>query len=198
MGHFRILFPSVLYHCFGHPEISFRSLVCKFHCSICFSFIINISYINKALADAGDIIATRALKEEIVKRMRIGYQPVISFLLNEYYTYFTKGDSIDIEYIFFLDVEEFEMLLQDLEEGIKEQIKNSLLKKIKFPGTEDKIKEKCLEIYLEKNLIIVYIVKVMLLFIATLFYYAIFFVFVRDVFLMFKKELESAQEIIYE
>jgi hypothetical protein len=103
----------------------------------------------KALTDAGDPIAKRVFKEEIVKRIKSGYRPVITYLLREFYVYFMDGKEIEKEYIFFLDVDEFEVLLDDLQEEIKGQIEEFLFWKIRNPGTERAIKEKCLE-FLEK------------------------------------------------
>ncbi len=106
----------------------------------------NIAFpLLKALVDTGDITARRVFKTEIVKRIRSGCPSVISYLLQEYYTYFIEGVSFDVEYIFFLDVEEFEFLLYDLEENIRKQIKDALLKRIKYPGSKHEIKEKCFQ-----------------------------------------------------
>ena len=110
----------------------------------------NIAFqLLKALTDAGDPIAKRVFKEEIVKRIKSGYRPVITYLLREFYVYFMDGKEIEKEYIFFLDVDEFEVLLDDLKEEIKGQIEVFLFWKIRRSGTEHAIKEKCLE-FLEK------------------------------------------------
>ncbi len=106
----------------------------------------NIAFqLLKALTDAGDPIAKRVFKEEIVKRIKSGYRPVIKYLLREFYVYFLDGKEIEKEYIFFLDIDEFEVLLDDLQEEVKEQIEEFLLWKIMYPRAGHEIKEKCLE-----------------------------------------------------
>ncbi len=106
----------------------------------------NIAFqLLKALTDAGDPIAKRVFKEEIVKRIKSGYKPVIKYLLREFYVYFMDGEEIEKEFIFFLDADEFEVLLDDLQEEVKNEIEEFLLWKIMYPRTGHEIKEKCLE-----------------------------------------------------
>ncbi|MFW9970997.1 MAG: leucine-rich repeat domain-containing protein [Candidatus Odinarchaeota archaeon] len=100
----------------------------------------------KTLADAGDPKAKQVFKEEIAKRIRSGNKSVITYLLNEFFSYLEEDQESELEYIFFLDIEELEFLLYDLEDNTREQIENMLYQKLIHPHAPPKVKEKCYEI----------------------------------------------------